>query len=900
MYDTLSTIIHEARQHHLHPILTGDFNAQVGKRDENDTTTSRGKFALEPSNSRGDWLTSWAASQHLILTNTYFEKQQADIITYYSPSRQARQIDYILTDKPLWQRTRDAHSCQCPDLGSDHNAVRLRLDLSTKTPKPRKRPSATTKQTTQWPPHDYKQFRSCIDDELNNCTITNPNDHYSQITAAISRAAQRSTTTPERHHNMHQHDDTLQQLIDDRRQLPPASPQRRAISLAIRKQLRRTRRQQQEDKIEQIIQNHRGLRHIADIKRHHAQSLIPSMTTSTNTTTTDRQSIADVFATFYEELYRRRPQESDANTITNTIDNNAHDDIPPFSLQEIDKAIHQLRSGKCKDTNGLIAEMLKTGGPTLRSHLQRLYNDVLSPNAAPPAQWKYTSISVIFKSGDAQLPNNYRPIAIIPLLYKLFARLLYNRLEPHLDAHQSHDQAGFRHNYSTDDHLFTTTILHERSQEWQLPLWVSAIDFKKAFDTIDHNQLWQALRNQQLPPQYIHLLQSLYSDQTATVKTDQLSRQFHIQRGVKQGDPLSSLLFNALLEDIFKTLKQRWTSRRHGIRLGHTDVTLLTNLRFADDVLLFATTAPQLTKMLNDLHDVARRCGLELHPDKTVILCNLSERRGRQATKSVEVGGRQVKVLAYDDATKYLGRKLTFHNHQTTEIDNRIATAWRKFNALRDVLTNKRYPLNARIRLFNTTITPTVLYGSTSWTTTKTHTTQLQSTQRRMMRLIVGTPRRHTTSSAHLHNHHDAINDTTAEPWPAYIQRATHIAERQLHNLKVESWTTTYWRRKWRWAARIAAQDHNRWSRRAIHWEPQYTDSRRTARRQARPCTRWDDIINAFLRSLPQFTTEPKWTQLATDATSWGELEDDFITFATTTATTKATNQPNTTTSDDN
>ena len=102
----------------------------------------------------------------------------------------------------------------------------------------------------------------------------------------------------------------------------------------------------------------------------------------------------------------------------------------------------------------LLAEMLKAGGPILRSHLRQLYNDALSPNATPPTEWKRTTISVIFKSGDPQLPSNYRPIAIIPLLYKLFARLLYNRLETHLDNYQTPDQAGFRHDYSTEDHLF--------------------------------------------------------------------------------------------------------------------------------------------------------------------------------------------------------------------------------------------------------------------------------------------------------------------------------------------------------------------------------------------------------------------------------------------------------------
>ena len=100
---------------------------------------------------------------------------------------------------------------------------------------------------------------------------------------------------------------------------------------------------------------------------------------------------------------------------------------------------------------------------------------------------------------------------------------------------------------------------------------MSAVDFKKAFDTIDHNKLWQALHRQGVPPQYIHLLESLYSQQAATVKTDKSSRHFHIERGVKQGDPLSALLFNALLEDIFRQLKQRWSTHKHGVPLGHLD-----------------------------------------------------------------------------------------------------------------------------------------------------------------------------------------------------------------------------------------------------------------------------------------------------------------------------------------
>eukprot|EP00959_Pyramimonas_sp_CCMP1952_P031117 652524-Pyramimonas_sp.AAC.1 len=90
-------------------------------------------------------------------------------------------------------------------------------------------------------------------------------------------------------------------------------------------------------------------------------------------------------------------------------------------------------------------------------------------------------------------------------------------------------------------------MLHEKSFAWQLPLWAAAIDFKKAFDCVDHDKLWKTLRQQHIPDNYIDFLQRLYDDQTATVRTDTNSRSFSLQRGVKQEDPLSSFLFDALL-----------------------------------------------------------------------------------------------------------------------------------------------------------------------------------------------------------------------------------------------------------------------------------------------------------------------------------------------------------------
>ena len=151
-------------------------------------------------------------------------------------------------------------------------------------------------------------------------------------------------------------------------------------------------------------------------------------------------------------------------------------------------------------------------------------------------------------------------------------------------------------------------------------LGIAAVGFKKAFDTVEHSSLWTALRRQGVPPEYVHLLQRLYHDQKASVRTDSTSKPSKLRRGTKQGDLLSSLLFNALLQHVPESLIPDWQRRRRGLQLAHTDESVLTNLRFADDILLVSQTLPNLKTLLGDLVTAASPHGLEVHPTKTKIM----------------------------------------------------------------------------------------------------------------------------------------------------------------------------------------------------------------------------------------------------------------------------------------
>ena len=87
---------------------------------------------------------------------------------------------------------------------------------------------------------------------------------------------------------------------------------------------------------------------------------------------------------------------------------------------------------------------------------------------------------------------------------------------------------------------------------------------------------------------------------------------------------MSSLLFNTVLQYALKNVIQRWQKKRMGIYLSDQERDCLTNLRFADDVMLFATSKGQIQNMMCEFKDATEKVLLRIHPDKTKILSNES------------------------------------------------------------------------------------------------------------------------------------------------------------------------------------------------------------------------------------------------------------------------------------
>ncbi|CAH2225686.1 Hypothetical predicted protein [Pelobates cultripes] len=132
------------------------------------------------------------------------------------------------------------------------------------------------------------------------------------------------------------------------------------------------------------------------------------------------------------------------------------------------------------------------------------------------------------KKGNPKECSNYQTIALISHASKVMLKILQARLKQYMDRELPDVQAGFRRGRGTRDQIANVRWIIEKVKEFQKNIYYCFIDYSKAFDFVDHNNMWQVLKEMGVPDHLIRLLRNLYVDQEATVRTEW----FKIGKGV--------------------------------------------------------------------------------------------------------------------------------------------------------------------------------------------------------------------------------------------------------------------------------------------------------------------------------------------------------------------------------
>ena len=258
-----------------------------------------------------------------------------------------------------------------------------------------------------------------------------------------------------------------------------------------------------------------------------------------------------------------------------------------FDDEGIEAGIEALKYHKAAAEDGTRNPMYKCGGGEMVKHLSKLFNH-LKKVEKTPASWQRSVVVNLFKEGDKTEPGNYRGIALISCLGKLYLSLWARRLAEYAETKLTDGQGGFRRHRSTVDQAVALhEVLLRRRKKGQTS-YTCFIDFRKAFATVWHEGLWKRLWDSGIRGKAWRVVKSLYSSVHAQVQVgDKKTRSVRMRQGVRQGCPLSPILFNYFVDELSRKLSQSG----YGVEAGEA---FLHSLLYADDVVLVADTASEL------------------------------------------------------------------------------------------------------------------------------------------------------------------------------------------------------------------------------------------------------------------------------------------------------------------
>lgn len=359
----------------------------------------------------------------------------------------------------------------------------------------------------------------------------------------------------------------------------------------------------------------------------------------------------DEFATRSEEMAeiaRDHHASLQAEGLTDNLSNNDYNEVldhldvslnnsqkadltKALTEDEIRLTLHHLPDGKSPGLDGIPYELWKK----LDKHfvierkekkqdrfdivktLCLLYNDIEKYGIIKGSNFAEGWMAPIPKKGDMAEISNYRPITVLNTDYKLMTRTLTTKLAKAIPDVIHHDQAGFMKGRHIEDQTELTKAVLNYAETTETNGMLVCLDQEKAYDKISHDFLWKSLSKFNIPRNFSNTVKALYSDAHTCVMINGVrSPSFQVTRGVRQGDPLSCLLFNLAIESLATLLRK---SSLMGVKTPDGLQRLITSL-FADDTTVYLSASDNFEDLLTILTKWCRVSGAKFNTQKTVIL----------------------------------------------------------------------------------------------------------------------------------------------------------------------------------------------------------------------------------------------------------------------------------------
>ena len=397
-------------------------------------------------------------------------------------------------------------------------------------------------------------------------------------------------------------------------------------------------------------------------------------------------------------------------TINDEVPNHNQDFENEITEIEIKAAIQALKNNKASGPDSLINEFYKASCDIIMPFLIRYFNHIFE-NGLFPSDWSSSILQPIHKKGDVNNPDNYRGISLLNVCSKIYSFIINQRINDWIESCNilGEEQAGFRRNRSTLDHVFTLYAMIQKQLVKHKKLYVAFIDFRKAFDGISREKLWSVLRNIGIRGKMFRALKSMYEFVSTKVRVNGVyTDNFLCPRGLKQGETCSPVIFSLFINELTKDILE---NGKHGVQLNPDFVQILI-LLFADDVALISDTVVGLQTQLDVLYDSAKKLDLVVNRDKSNIVVF---RNGGHLSKN-EKWSFGEDLLQVVNSYKYLGVILSTRLSFTSTFEDLAAKAKKGVVAiLRTLWSIGDHTPQIFFKLFDSQIQPILTYGAEIW-----------------------------------------------------------------------------------------------------------------------------------------------------------------------------------------
>jgi len=842
-YEQLQREIESTPKHDM-LIIMGDANAKVGS-DNDGHSRALGKEGMGSINENGERLVELCEEYNLVIGGTLFKHKNVHKYTWTSPnSRDRNQIDHIIINGRYRRSLADVRAMRGADAGSDHNLVVGKIKLRLSRHKARNDSKRTAYNTALLEQKDVRRrFRLELKNRFEaleeSIVVAGDEDNtqrdWEVFTTVYKETAETVLGKKQREHKEWITTNTWK-AIDERRKV------KGEINCAHSDRIRDLKQQKYSEKDRNVKKRVRAdkrvmINQLADEAEHAAKT--NDMGTLYKITKElckkKRQSVAGVRdkdgkLLIEEDQILQRWKEHFEEVLNVESQNNSEDleeeidlsnievieeiSTGPFTEEEVKKAMCKLKNNKAAGVDNITGEMLKAGDEISSKKMLHMFENVRR-NVKMPDDWKKAMIAKIPKKGDLTKCDNSRGISLLSIPGKVFCRVIMERIRKGVEEKLRGEQAAYRKGHGTAEQIFILRNIVEQSIEWQAPLYINFIDFRKAFDSIVREKLWNILKSYGIPELFVDIIKEMYKgSMSCVINNRQTSEWFPVRTGVRQGCVMSGFLFIIAVDWI---MRKTTTGRKTGLRWKFT--TMLEDLDYADDIALLSSKHQHMQEKTNRICKNAENIGLQINTDKTKVL-----RLNCRVTNPIEIKGKSVEDV---DTFTYLGAIINKTGGATEDIKHRLSLARNAFAMLNPVWNSTKYSRKTKIRVFNSNVMSVLLYGAEMWKTNESDITRLETFQRKCLRRILRIfwPMKVTNTELYCR--------TKTSPVGEMIKS-----------------------RRWRWIGHVLRKPQNDNPRVALTWTPE------GKRKRGRPRTTWRRSAEAERKELGWQT----WNEAGTDA----------------------------------